>query len=515
MKILANLSIVSGATLLSRILGLVRDVLFFSIFGISVFGEAFLLAFTFPNLFRRMLGEGTLTSALIPTYSSCLQQTGQSRAFDLLNQVFTRLLCFLGILALVVGLVSFLSFSTEIFDKPKWTLGALYNSITFSYVILICASAILVAVLNVHAHFWEGAISPVLLNAFMIGALCLSFSSIIKDRHELALALCSSVLLAGAFQLMLPWYRLRTVSNWRWTPNPIKSEDLQALSKLFWVGALGATVSQVNILVSRLFAYSLSEEGSLAFLYIAARLVELPLGLFAIAISTVIFPLLSKASASNDRASFENHFFKGFRLIIAITLPASIGLSLLAEPVLQLLFEWQEFDRQNVLRGSMVLQVSAWTIPAYAISSYLVKVHHSRKNMKIPLRAAVVSLLTNTVLSIVLMNLFGVIGLAWANLISSLCQVMILVPSLSLLGFSSWLNSEKVSLNLSVPASFLMAVFVYSMDALLADYSSKLLTTLSVALIIAASSGLYLLTLCILKFPDFPNLLQGRHHGRD
>jgi peptidoglycan biosynthesis protein MviN/MurJ (putative lipid II flippase) len=135
--------------------------------------------------------------------------------------------------------------------------------------------------------------------------------------------------------------------------------------------------------------------------------------------------------------------------------------------------------------------------------------------MKIPLRAAVVSLLTNTVLSIVLMNLFGVIGLAWANLISSLCQVMILAPSLSFLRFSSWLNSEKVSLNLSVPASFLMAVFVYSMDALLADYSSKLLTTLSVALIIVTASGLYLLTLRILKFPEFQNLLEERHHGRD
>ena len=508
MRIAGKLSVVSGATLLSRVLGLARDILFFSIFGTSLIGEAFLLAFTFPNLFRRMLGEGTLTSALIPTYTSCMQKKGQTSALSLLNQVFTRLLCFLGLLALLVVVVSFFCSYSGIFEEPKWTLGSLYNSITFSYVILICASAILVGVLNVHEHFFEGAISPVLLNTCMIGALCLGFSSFMGDRDAIALALCGSVLLAGTFQLSLPWFRLGKILHWKWKPTLARSEELSSLSKLFWVGALGATVSQINILVSRIFAYSLSEEGSLAFLYIAARLVELPLGLFAIAISTVIFPLLSKASASGEKVEFENHFFKGFRLIFAITLPASIGLCLLAEPVLQLLFEWQEFDRSNVVRGAMVLKVAAWTIPVYAVSQYLVKVHHSRKNMKIPLRAAVVSLLANTVLSLLFMNSFGVIGLAWANLISSLCQVMILMTDLSFLRFSSCLDREKMALNLSLPASFLMTLFVYSVDAFLVDYSSKLLTMLSVSLTIVTAAILYFLSLYILKFPESKGILK-------
>jgi len=508
MRIVGKLSVVSGATLLSRILGLVRDILFFSIFGTSILGEAFLLAFTFPNLFRRMLGEGTLTSALIPTYTSCIQKKGQARALSLLNQVFTRLLCFLGILALVVVVVSLLFSFSGIYEKPKWTLGALYNSITFGYVILICASAILVGVLNVHENFFEGAISPVLLNACMIGALCLSFSSYMVDRHAVALALCGSVILAGTFQLSLPWFRLRKKLSWHWRPTLAQSEELTALSKLFWVGALGAAVAQINILVSRVFAYSLSEEGSLAFLYIAARLVELPLGLFAIAISTVIFPLLSKASASEDKVDFQNHFFKGLRMIVAITLPASVGLCLLAEPVLQLLFEWQEFERENVVRGAMVLQVAAWTIPAYAVSQYLVKVHHSRKNMKIPLRAAVVSLLTNAALSLFLMNMFGVIGLAWANLISSLLQVIILMTDLSFLGILSCLDRDKIALNLSLSASFIMASFVYFADEFLANYTSKLSTMVSVSLTILCAAALYFLLLSIMKFPETKGIVK-------
>ena len=128
-KILGKVSLVSGATLLSRILGLIRDILFFSIFGTSVFGEAFLLAFTFPNLFRRMLGEGTLTSALIPSYTSVLKKEGQVQGFSLLNQVFTRLLVFLGILTLIICCICWLCLSIGLLGNEKWVLGAQYLSL--------------------------------------------------------------------------------------------------------------------------------------------------------------------------------------------------------------------------------------------------------------------------------------------------------------------------------------------------------------------------------------------------
>jgi len=502
-----KLSTFSGATLLSRVLGLVRDILFFSVFGASVFGEAFLLAFTFPNLFRRMLGEGTLTSALIPIYTSCLEKTDQRHAYVLLNQVFTRLVFFLGFLVLLICGISLVCFFLEIFSDSKWGLAMVYNSITFGYVILICSSAILVGVLNVHGFFFEGAISPVILNLCMLGALILSFSEITCTQHTFALYLCGSVLLAGALQLWLPWSKLVKVTSWRWVPTMEKSQEFISLSKLFWVGALGAAVTQVNVLVSRFLAFSLDEEGSLSFLYISARLVELPLGLFAVAVSTVIFPLLSKASVKKNNAEFEEYFFKGVRLIAAITIPAAVGLSLLAEPILMLIFKWNEFSHSNVMKAASVLQVAAFTIPIYALSQFLVKAHHSQKNMKVPLYAAIFSLISNAFLSVVFMNLYGVVGLAWANLLSAVCQSCFLIKNISFLRLKSCFSREKLALHIILMGSLAVLFVVQSSHSFFDFNTGKLFVLLTLSLIILVSVFLYLLLLFVMKFPESRELL--------
>jgi len=258
-KILGKVSLVSGATLLSRFLGLIRDILFFSIFGTSVFGEAFLLAFTFPNLFRRMLGEGTLTSALIPSYTSVLKREGQVQGFSLLNQVFTRLLVLLGILTLIICSTCWFCLSTGLIWNEKWVLGAQYTTITFGYVLLVCCSAILIGILNVHDRFLEGAISPVILNGCMIFALAFGVSPWLSENHQIAQLLCIGVVFAGILQLAMPWLKLNKSFQWKWSFSLDKSDEFIRLSKLFWVGALGAAVAQLNILVSRLFAYSLEE----------------------------------------------------------------------------------------------------------------------------------------------------------------------------------------------------------------------------------------------------------------
>jgi putative peptidoglycan lipid II flippase len=171
---LGNLSVVSGATLASRILGLLRDILFFSTFGASIIGEAFLLAFTIPNLFRRMLGEGTLNSAFVPVFSKAWHKFGKERAWAVLNQIISRMFFYLGGFVVMIAAVSWLvtSFSPNCY--PKWNLAGQLNTITFGYLTLICTSAILVGVLNLRGHFWEGAISPVILNTCMILCLVLS-----------------------------------------------------------------------------------------------------------------------------------------------------------------------------------------------------------------------------------------------------------------------------------------------------------------------------------------------------
>ena len=159
----------SGGTLISRVLGLFRDVLFFATFGTSFFGEAFLLAFTIPNLFRRMLGEGTLSSAFIPIFSNI--RGADLIQWNLLNQVVTRLMGLLGLLSFSVACFALISYQSVIFENLKWHVASYLNGVTFFYVIFICTSAILVAALQVKGSFHAGAVSPIILNLFMIATL--------------------------------------------------------------------------------------------------------------------------------------------------------------------------------------------------------------------------------------------------------------------------------------------------------------------------------------------------------
>jgi putative peptidoglycan lipid II flippase len=213
-KLIGRLSLVSSLTLLSRILGLGRDVLFFSCFGASLIGEAFILAFTFPNLFRRMLGEGTLSSAFIPVFTDTLKVKSKEKALFLLNQVASRLFVFLGLASLVVCVVSYCVSGSAFLNQAKWVEGLFLNSISFGYVVLICGSAILVGALNSTGRFFEGAFSPVILNLFMIISMMAGKFIFGLELRELAMALCVSVLLAGVVQLLLPWLKLRSSLSW-------------------------------------------------------------------------------------------------------------------------------------------------------------------------------------------------------------------------------------------------------------------------------------------------------------
>lgn len=170
-KLFSHLSVVSLLTLLSRFLGLGRDILFFSCFGASLIGEAFILAFTFPNLFRRMFGEGTLTSAFLPIFTETNNGESRADAFTFLNQVITRMILFLGILSFVVCCFSYFGGSGEFSLLEKWKVGLFLNGISFSYIIFICISALIVASLNSFGRFFEGAFSPIMLNLCMIVAM--------------------------------------------------------------------------------------------------------------------------------------------------------------------------------------------------------------------------------------------------------------------------------------------------------------------------------------------------------
>lgn len=500
-KFAKSLSVVSGFTMISRVLGLFRDILFFSCFGSSAIASAFILAFSLPNLFRRMLGEGTLSSAFIPVFAEDLEKRGATSAHRILNQVLSRLALFLLCLSVLVCLLSlFIPDSWQL--ARKWVEGASLNAIVFPYVLLICMSAILVGALNTHRSFFAGAFSPIILNCSMIGSLILGKWMMGWDGMELAIALCAGVVVGGLAQLAMPWLQLRWQKAWVWEFDLKSSEQLNRIRSLFWVGAFGAAVAQINILVSRLLAYSLDDQGALPYLFLSARLIELPLGVFAIAISTVLFPELARSSGLSDDRGFEEFFAKGFRLTLAITLPAAIGLGLLSEPILHVLFQWGRFGGEDVSQAAKVLCVSVASLPFYAISAYLVKAFHARKQMKPPLVAGIVSFAVNLGLSLFLMKHYGVIGLAWANVGSSFVQTLILLLQLKMVSIWTYLKPSPFFVLSSLLASAGMGGGIFLLQSFMEIDDSQVGSLWKLCLFIPAGVFMQFFLLFACGFPE-------------
>ena len=228
-QIFGRLSLVSSLTLVSRFLGLARDIMFFGCFGASIIGEAFILAFTFPNLFRRMLGEGTLSSAFIPIFTDTSKRESKEKAFLLLSNLVSRLFLFLGLLAIIVILFSYFGSSSFGLEQGKWTNGLFLNSLSFGYVVFICISAILVGALNSNGRFFEGAFSPVLLNLCMVGSMFMGKFIWGLSGMNLAVLLCLSVIFAGFLQLLLPWVSLRKSMGWEWQVKISESDGINQI----------------------------------------------------------------------------------------------------------------------------------------------------------------------------------------------------------------------------------------------------------------------------------------------
>lgn len=285
LKNLKNILVVSLSTVGSRVLGLVRDILIFAALGASAWNDAFILAFTLPNLFRRLLGEGALTSAMVPIFSDVLHRAGRSEAFAFFNQVLLRLLTILS--ALVVGgMVLFGSLARCGLLTDRWTLGAELAVLLLPYMIFICLAAIVSAGLNLLGRFAVAASTPMLLNLAMIGALVAGMW-LSDDQARIVYWLCGGVILGGLLQLLLPAWDLAR-QGWRPRVEQRASTEMSELWRLFLPGLMGAAILQVNILVSRLLAYSL-DESAVSVLYLASRLMELPLGIFTVAVATVFF----------------------------------------------------------------------------------------------------------------------------------------------------------------------------------------------------------------------------------
>lgn len=508
-KPITNILVVATSTLGSRVLGLLRDILMLSLLGLSTAASAFIFAFTIPNLFRRLLGEGALTSAFIPVLSGEFREGGRSSAFIFANRVFSRAGATL--LALVIlGVAAYMLVSLLLWRMPadnsamreQWLLGCLMGILLIPYMLFVCMSAVLAGALNVLERFAIPALSAVWLNLAMIGFLAFGGWGLGWRGETLALWLCGGVLLGGVMQLAIPGWAL-----WRlgWKPKLdfSSSPAMRELESLFVPGVLGAAILQINVLVSRLLAFSL-DDSAVSVLYLANRLVELPLGVFAIAIATVLFPRLSLLAAGGESAEIARAYSRGLRLILAITLPAAAGLAMLRDPIVTFLFAWGHFDAADVSITSPVILLFALALPFYAMSTFIVRGFHALKDTRTPVRVAWRCFLINFALSLALMMPLGVTGLAMANLLAAVYQTMALNRRLAARD-AAWSSASGFrSLGRIGLAVLLMAaVLALGTAALgLAGLPAKTTAGLAVVILIPVGAAVYFAALWALRFEE-------------
>lgn len=417
-------SIVGSMTMSSRILGLIRDVCFARFVGAEAGADAFYVAFKIPNFFRRLFAEGAFSQAFVPVLSE-YRTKGSSQAVKLLidhvcGALGSVLLLFTVLAVLGAPVVATLFAPGFVNDEVKFDLATDLLRITFPYLFLISMTGFAGAVLNSYDRFAIPALTPIWLNICLIGAALFAAPYFSQPAYALAWG----VLIAGVVQLL---FQLPFLAQLQLMPKPkvnFRHEGVIQVLSLMAPAIFGVSVSQLNLLLDTVLA-SFLPTGSVSWLYYSDRLSELPLGVFAVAIGTVILPNLSRLHASEDPGRFNATLDWALRMIVMIAVPAALALILLAEPILSTLFLYGKTTAFDI-------EMSTWSLRAYAlglVAFMLIKVlapgFYARQDMKTPVKIGIKAMIANMVFNVVFvvplyfyLNL-GHVGLALATSVSA------------------------------------------------------------------------------------------------
>lgn len=457
--------IVGGATFLSRILGYVRDMVIASFFGAGLFSDAFIVAFRIPNLLRRLFGEGSLSIAFVPVFTDCLNHDGRDEAYKLVYSamrflfIVTSLACLIGIIFAPV-IVHLLAYGfTD--DPEKYALCVKLTRIMLPYSICLCLVALCMGVLNVLRHFLSPALAPTLLNLSMIG-MVMFFAWLSPSMETRILGLASGVLIGGVLQLglQIPFLIKKGIYFWRRAPfwHP-------AMKRIFWLMGpvlFGTAVYQINSLVTCMLASLLDQEGSLSYLYYADRLVQFPLGVFAIAIATAVLPTLSHLASVGQMGKLRHTFSHALKLTLFITLPSMVGLIVLGEPIVAILFERGAFDVQATRLTASALLYYSLGLWAFSAVRIFLSTFYAMKDTRTPVKAALVSIAFNIVLGVILMRTMQHNGLALALSLASMLHLGLLAIALrKKMGAMGW-RSISISTIRSGICAIIMGVAVWT-----------------------------------------------------
>jgi putative peptidoglycan lipid II flippase len=462
--IVRSASVVGGATLLSRVLGLVRDMLILSLFG-SYVTDAFYAAWRFPNALRRLMGEGALSAAFIPVFNEYLKKRGRREVWELASAVMLCLLIASAVVTVVAIVLApwivRIMLRGWVADVEKFRLTVSLTRWLFPYLIFISLMALCMGILNSFGHFTMPALAPAVLNLVIIlSTICIA-PRMGPDPQNRIFAIAMGVLVGGAVQLAMQFPSLiKRGFTFIWGRGWYHP-GLKRIIGLMIPAVGGLAVLQVNLIVDNLLA-SFLEEGSVTYLYAANRLIQFPMGIFGIGIATVVFPLMASYAVAGDFPRLKEALNYALRLVLFITIPASAGLMVLGRPIISLVFGHGAFLRD----GST--DPTNWALLFYAVGLFayggvavIIRCYYSFEDTRTPVRVGCVAVIANIVLDLILMGPLRHGGLALATSLASILNFALLVWLLRKKLGKLGLREVVISMVKIVVATALMATICY------------------------------------------------------
>lgn len=404
-KLFKSTAVVSAMTLISRLLGFVRDMVIAVSFGATGITDAFFVAFRIPNLLRRMFAEGAFAQAFVPVFTEYRERRGKDEVQDLVDHVsgaLTLILSAITLIGILAAPLLILLFAPGFADEPeRQALATEMLRLTFPYVLFISLTALAGGILNSHGRFAVPAFTPVFLNLVLIAAALW----LAPRLDEPVTALAWGVFFAGIVQLA---FQIPALWQIGLLPRPRLKRGhagVKRIIKLMLPALFGSSVQQINMLINTVLASFLAA-GSISWLYFSDRFVELPLALFGIALSTVILPRLSAEHANQSGEAFRNTLDWALRIGLVIALPSMLGLMLLSGPIIATLLQYKSFTAFDTWMTSISLSVYALGLPGFVLVKILAPGFFARQDTATPVRIGIIAVLAN-------LALYAIVVMPW------------------------------------------------------------------------------------------------------
>ncbi len=517
MKLLKAMATVAGFSMISRVSGMVRDIMMAGFMGAGPLSDAFFVALKLPNMFRRITAEGAFTVSFVPLYSKTIEIEGEQAAGEFAGKTFSMMALILSVFSIAMMIfmpwvIKLIAPGFEV-GEERFQPAVDMTQITFPYLLLMSLTALFGGMLNVHHKFGPFAAAPIFFNICAISAILVGHYFFADPASAIPYAMAWGVTLSGFIQLWMMIHYVRKYKiSYSWQ-GFVWDEKIKKIFKLMGPGFVGSGILQINIFIDTLFA-SLLPIGAISYLYYADRLQQLPLGIIGLAVGAAILPMLSRSIASGNVAQSRELFNRSLEYTYIIALPAAVALLIIPIPIVALILERGAFTQADTVTTSYVVMGYAVGLPAYIAGKVFASIFWAQGDTMTPVKISIANSLLNTVLCFAFIKFtpMGIAGIALATGLSGWLQLILYSRKLKGIEIAAYDEQFKKAFPQICFSACVMAVVLAGLGYTFQDYfhSHTLAKLLTVAALISAGGLTYISAIWyfgIVKIKDIKELL--------